>query len=339
MSSPASEPVDVLAADDPVAAVLTARRRSAPIALRTSGTTGRPRSVVRTTDSWWDSFAAVRALTGLHGDARLWLPGPLTSTMNLFAAVLAADAGASVVGRPEEATHAHLTPHVLRRHLDDRGTLGGVHVTVAGDRLPRALRDRAVAAGADVTHYFGAAELSFVAWGSDEDDLRPFPGVEVEVRDGVLWARSPFLADGYAGGPGALRRDADGFATVGDRGALAHDGTLTVLGRGEDVVLTGGSTVSVADVESAIRPGLAGEVVVLGQAYELLGEVVVAVLTDPADLERALAAARAELTRPQQPRRWFHVPALPLTAAGKLDRETLRGLLPSAARLTLGGRG
>ena len=62
-------------------------------------------------------------------------------------------------------------------------------------------------------------------------------------------------------------------------------------------------------------------------------------LTDPADVARALSAARAELPRPQQPLRWFHVPALPLTAAGKVDREALGGLLPLAARLTPGGRG
>ena len=113
--------------------------------------------------------------------------------------------------------------------------------------------------GAEVSHYFGAAELSFVAWGRHEDDLRAFPGVEVEVRDGVLWARSPFLAAGVRRvSPGRSCCDADGFGTVGDRGAVAADGTVTVLGRGDAAVLTGGATVQVADVESALRPGLAG---------------------------------------------------------------------------------
>ena len=327
MSSRASEPVDVLAA------VLAAHAAGELIALRTSGTTGRPRSVLRTTTSWFDSFGTVRELTGLAGDSRLWLPGPLSSTMNLFAAVLVADTGSRVVTRPETATHVHLTPQVLRRHLDDHGTLGGVHVTVAGDRLSQALRDRAVAAGAEVSHYFGAAELSFVAWGQHEDDLRAFPGVEIEVRDGVLWGRSPFLAAGYAGAPGALRVDADGFGTVGDRGMVAADGTVTVLGRGDETVLTGGATVAVADVEAALRPGLDGDVVVVGQPYEPLGEVVAAVLTARADLTRARSAARAELTRVQQPRRWFHLPQLPLTAAGKVDRRALLGLLVEAERL------
>lgn len=333
MSSRASEPVDVLAADDPVVAVLAARAAGDLIALRTSGTTGRPRSVLRTTASWFDSFDAVRELTRLAPDSRVWLPGPLSSTMNLFAAVLTTHTGARVVPRPEEVTHAHLTPQVLRRYLDDHGTLGGVHVTVAGDRLPEALRDRAVAAGAEVSHYFGAAELSFVAWGRHEHDLRAFPGVEIAVRDGVLWSRSPFLAEGYAGAPGAFRVDADGFGTVGDRGVLADDGTVTVLGRGDESVLTGGATVHVADVEAALRPGLAGEVVVVGLPYEPLGEVVAAVLTLRADLSRARSAAGTALTRVQQPRRWFHLPELPLTGAGKVDRSAVRGLLAEAERL------
>jgi acyl-CoA synthetase (AMP-forming)/AMP-acid ligase II len=48
-----------------------------------------------------------------------------------------------------------------------------------------------------VAHYYGAAELSFVAWGLDREDLRPFPGVEIEVRADEIWVRSPYLAAGY----------------------------------------------------------------------------------------------------------------------------------------------
>ena len=77
-----------------------------------------------------------------------------------------------------------------------------MHLVVAGDRLRRPLAQRAAAAGARVSHYYGAAELSFVAWGSDEEDLRAFPGVELEIRDGVIWVRSPYLSEGYVDRPG-----------------------------------------------------------------------------------------------------------------------------------------
>ena len=77
----------VASAADPVAAVLEAHDRDELIALQTSGTTSEPRAVVRTTSSWVDSFPHVSRLTGIDRRSRVWVPGPLTATMNLFAAV------------------------------------------------------------------------------------------------------------------------------------------------------------------------------------------------------------------------------------------------------------
>jgi acyl-CoA synthetase (AMP-forming)/AMP-acid ligase II len=199
--------------------------------------------------------------------------------------------------------------------------MSGLTLTVAGESLGASLRDRAVAAGAAVRHYYGAAELSFVAWGTCADDLRAFPGVEVDVRGGEIWARSRFLADGYDGAPGALRRDGDGFATVGDRGRLEDD-RLVVLGRGDDAVTTGGATVLLADVEAALRPVVRGDVAVLGLPHASLGGVVAAVLTDPDDLASAHGAAQA-LSAEQRPRLWFHRDRLPVGESGKTDRAAL----------------
>lgn len=305
-----------------MAAVLEAHATGRLVALRTSGTTGRPRSVVRTTDSWVRSFQHVAALTSLGSGSRMWLPGPLSATLTLFAATLARHRGVPVVDRPGSATHAHLTPLQLQRALDEGERLDGLRLTVAGDRLGRALRAGAETAGAVVDHYYGTAELSFVAWGSDEQDLRPFPGVEIVVRDGEVWVRSPYLCEGYAGPAGPMRRDSSGFATVGDRGRL-EDGVLTVAGRGDSTVLTGGATVLVADVEEALRTSARGAVVVVGVPHATMGQVVSAVLTDRDDLQ-AVHAASLELSVPaQRPRWWFHVPVLPLTGAGKVDRAAL----------------
>jgi long-chain acyl-CoA synthetase len=290
--------------------------------------------VVRTTASWFDSFEQVAALTGLTARSGLWLPGPLSATMNLFAAVLARHLGTPLVERPD-ATHTHLTSMRLRRLLEDGHDLAGLHATVAGDRLTRPLHDRATAAGLSVSHYYGAAELSFVAWGSHEDELSPFPGVEVDVRGGLVWVRSPYLFSRYDGPSGGLLRSADGFVSVGDRGILDR-GILTVIGRGDDALVTGGATVLVADVEQVLRPRIGGDAVVLGLPHKALGQVVAAVLTDPADLGAARMAARDGLEAPQRPRSWFHVPHLPLTEAGKLDRRSLRESVqgPDAVRLS-----
>jgi acyl-CoA synthetase (AMP-forming)/AMP-acid ligase II len=248
--------------------------------------------------------------------------------MNLFAAAHARFVGAAVASTPVDATHACLTPAALMRALDDGVDVSRVHLVVAGDRLRPALARRAETAGARVSHYYGAAELSFVAWGGDEEDLRAFPGVELAIRDGVIWVRSPFVAQGYLESGGPFTTSADGFATVGDRGNLTHN-LLTVTGRGGAVVLTGGATVLVDDVEQALSRASGAEVVVVGVPHARLGQLVAAVATDPA----ALAAVPAELTPAQRPRRWFLVPQWPLTAAGKVDRAAVAELA-ATGRLT-----
>ena len=323
--------LDAAACPDP-AAVLDATVRGDRLVLRTSGTSGATRSVVRSAASWSHSFPHVSALLSVGHDARVWVPGPLSSTMNLFAAVHAAWAGATVVSDPRDATHAHLTPSALARCLDDGAPLTGVHVLVAGDRLAVGLHDQAAAAGARISHYYGAAELSFVAWGSHEDDLHPFPEVDVVDREGVLWVRSPYLADGYEGEPGALLRDPDGYATVGDRGHVAG-GLVRVLGRGTEAVTTSGVTVLVADVEHALRPAVAGgELVVIGVPHPDLGAVLCGVLTDGARVDAVRARARSVLDGTHRPRRWFAVDHLPLTAAGKVDRAGLAALVASTGK-------
>lgn len=296
-------------------------RSGALLRLPTSGSTTAPRHVLRTAASWADSFAAVSELTGMSAGSRVWVPGPRTSTMNLFAVVHARDAGASLVDDAVEATHAVLTPTALSR-LVASGAVPPMTVVVAGDRLGPALHDRCVDAGLTVHHYYGAAELSFVAWGPHADGLRPFPGVEVVGEDGVLWVRSAFVCVGYDGPPGPFERRPDGFTTVGDLGEV-RDGHVLVHGRPE-AVTTAGVTVRVADVEAALADGGTGAVVVLGVPHAELGNVLAAVLTDPADLAGLRERARDLLTEAARPRLWLACPDPPLTAAGKVDRDALR---------------
>jgi acyl-CoA synthetase (AMP-forming)/AMP-acid ligase II len=301
-----------------VAAVLAAHRDGRELRLPTSGTTGEARAVVRTTASWWASFDPYSELTGVERGARLWVPGPLTGTMNLFAAVHAAVVGAEVVDVPGEATHACLTPTVLDRRGNELSP--GTRVVVAGAALFPATHG-AAARHLDIVHYYGAAELSFVAAGSHAGDLRPFAGAEVEERDGELWVRSPYVAQGYADGrSGPLRRDADGWATVGDLGRI-EDGRVVVLGR-PDTVTTGGATVVLAEVEAALADAAAAPFAVVGVPHPALGAVLTAVATAPDDLVTMRDRAR-QLPSSHRPRRWETRDALPLTTAGKVDRRAL----------------
>ena len=304
---------------DPVAAVLEAHAVGDDVVVGTSGTTTSAREVVRSTASWWSSFEAYTALSGVSQGARVWLPGPLAATMNLFAAVHARVMGAELVDCPDEATHACVTPAVLSRRGGELP--GGSRVVVAGDGLSPA--QHASAVDLDVVHYYGAAELSFVACGPHAGELRSFPGVEIRVVDGEIRVRSPYLA---RPGSGSMRL-VDGWATVGDLGRLEGD-RLLVLGR-PDTVVTGGATVVIADVEAALAPAAQAPYALVGVPHPELGAVLGAVVTDASDRDGLAAHARSHLAPAQRPRLWQVAAELPLTDAGKVDRAALAELFGS----------
>jgi long-chain acyl-CoA synthetase len=228
-------------------------------------------------------------------------------------------------------------------------------VVVAGAALTADVAEQARRRGLRVVTYYGAAELSFVAAGGAgrEDGLRAFPGVEVAVRDGEIWVRSPYVALDYlrpavssnhaasrvhaespdhadpSASAGPWRRDRDGWSTVGDRAHVGPDGSIVVLGRGEAAVQTGGATVHVADVEHALRahPGIT-DVVVTGVPHPALGQVVTAVVeSSTTDVPELRAWAQATLPSYARPRRWAVVDRLPRTPSGKADRGAVPPLL------------
>ena len=285
--------------------------------------------MLRSTASWTASFEAVTALSGIGSRSRVWVPGPMSASMNVFAAVHAAYAGARLVGSAAAGTHAVLSPGALSSLLD-QGAPRGLVVVVAGDALSPQVAARAREAGLVVHHYYGAAELSFVAWGAHRDDLRAFPGVDVSAPAGEVWVRSPYLCLGYDVPDGPLRRAADGWVTVGDRGTLEPDGRLVVHGR-PDAVTTGGATVWLSEVEAVLRTSAGGDVAVLGVPHPDLGAVLVAVLSDASDHRALVTAARTGLTVAARPRRWYHLAVLPLTPAGKVDRAALLDLVATGA--------
>lgn len=307
------------------------------LVLFTSGSTGRPRAVVRTIVSWEASLDPVTTVTGATADDVVCVPGPLSSSLYLYGAWHARRLGARVLTAaddPSSATLVHLVPAQLARLAGRPSAWPSLRtVVVAGDRLSASTRCRATDVGWRVVEYYGAAELSFVAWREDDGPLRPFPGVRVRVRDGVLWASSPYLAEGYLDdAPGPLRRDGE-WATVGDL-AREVEGGLELLGRGDAAVVTGGHTVVAEEVEAVLLavPGVNGAVVV-GVPDSRLGEVVAAVVAVEGASRQDLATGVRRLPPAARPRRWYTVDAVPTTPAGKPDRSEVRDAV-RAGRLT-----
>ena len=118
-----------------------------------------------------------------------------------------------------------------------------------------------------------------------------------------------------------MRRDAEGWATVGDLGSY-DDGVLTVRGR-PDAIITAGATVPIAEVENALRPVAVGQFAVFGLPHPAMGALVAVALTDPTDRDRLEKHAREHLPASHRPRHWRVVDELPLTDAGKIDRRAL----------------
>ena len=151
----------------------------------------------------------------------------------------------------------------------------------------------------------------------------PIPGAEVRIAGGRIQVRGPMLLDTYLGAPTPV--DADGWLDTGDRGTLDTGGALRVLGRADDVIITGGENVHPGEIEPAIaaHPAVAATCV-FGVADATWGQVVaaaVALRDGTALTPDALAQHLApRLPAHKYPRRLAVLAHLALNANGKPDR-------------------
>ena len=170
-------------------------------------------------------------------------------------------------------------------------------------------------------------------------DGLPLGGVRVRMdADGRVVIGGPTLAAGYLDDPvatgAAFVEHDDGRAfRTGDLGRWM-DGRLEVLGRVDDVIVTGGEKVAPAAVERVLtaQPGVRAACVV-GLPDPEWGAVVAAVLVvdAPPAMDGLRAAVRAVLGRAAVPRVLRTVDALPLRGIGKPDRAAVARLLAATA--------
>lgn len=298
-------------------------------AVLTSGTTGAPKIVVRTADSWRAAFGPLDTELGLHPGDGLWMPVHQVSSMALFSAAWAHDSHLALIipatNDPglDRAVIAHVTPPWLEHLVEllQAGTPSTIDtVLVGGDRLPAGLAERAQELGLRVVPYVGASELSIVAWDTG-NGMREFQGVTTRIIDDELWVASPQIALEMFGG--TLRTNViDGvrWATVGDRVRQTH-GVLEFLGRGDGAILTAGATVVPADVERVItQHPQVDACLVLGQSDAVLGQRVVAWIEGNLEIAQLRDWVRARLPKAARPVQWHRVETLSRTASGKIRR-------------------
>jgi O-succinylbenzoic acid--CoA ligase len=233
------------------------------------------------------------------------------------------------VDASEHPHYTALVPTQLRRLLDDGAGVEALWqldaVLIGGAAVDEQLLARAADAGVTVVRTYGMTETC----GGCVYDGVPLPGVDVDVDgDGVIRLRGPMLLDGYLWDQ---PRSGDWF-TTSDLGRL-DEGVLSVLGRVDNVIVSGGVKVPAELVERALRrvPGI-GDPVVVGVPDAEWGERVVAVVTGATGIDVVREALRADLPDEWLPREVVAVDALPLLASGKPDRVAARNLATTLAR-------
>jgi long-chain acyl-CoA synthetase len=139
--------------------------------------------------------------------------------------------------------------------------------------------------------------------------------------------RAVHLLAGPGTDGGRLAR-ADAF-TVGDAGHLDADGYLHLLGRRDDLVISGGVNVYPAEVERVLGelPGVT-EVAAFGVADDGVGAAVEVAVVGSVDERAVLDHARGSLPPARRPKRVHVVDDLPRTSTGKVLRRELPDLLP-----------
>jgi O-succinylbenzoic acid--CoA ligase len=151
-------------------------------------------------------------------------------------------------------------------------------------------------------------------------------GVELEIRDSIVYIKAPMLLRAYR--DGSVPLDSNGWFCTGDRGSLSDDGVLQIDGRDGDLIITGGENVWPEIVEDALRdfPAIT-DLCIAGVPDPEWGHAVHAWLVTPETDKVSLDAVRAHVkqTLPAHcaPRQIHFVKEIPRTALGKPQRSLL----------------
>ncbi|MRD71759.1 AMP-binding protein [Rhodocyclus tenuis] len=344
-------------------------RHDAPaLIIATSGSEGAPKAVMLSHANLAAAAGAANARLPLAvGDVWLdCLPLYHIGGMSILHRCLHAGATISLHERFDAATvwediasgtvsHVSLTPAMLSRlldlpHSDAGGDSAGAsprppaslrYALIGGAALSRPLYERARAAGWPLCPSWGMSESAAQAatlvasdtpW--QEGDVGTLlPGLDSRCDDsGRLHLRGKQIMLGYltptlAPGVGLT----DGWFATSDLGQINAAGRLRIVGRADDMLISGGVNVHPLDVESQLAacPGIR-DIAVTAIADPVWGDLLVAVFVGDASPESVREFGRQQLPTAQRPRRVLRVAQLPRNAMGKIERAALRALAQEA---------
>jgi len=329
-------------------------RQAVALVVETSGSTGTGKRVALSSEALLAGAAAADAALGGPGRWVLALPTHYIAGLNVltrsitagtepvvvapghFAAAAFTEAAERLVTGPAAPRrYTSLVPVQLARVLDDpdatRALAGFDAVLVGGQATPAPLRQRARDAGVRIVTTYGASETS----GGCVYDGVPFGTVRTALVYDELHLAGPMLAEGYLDdddrtASAFVERDGLRWYRTGDTATLSG-GVVRVLGRLDDVVISGGEKVQLGAVERLVRglPGQQSAVVVRRSAGEW-GEVPVVVTEQPLDPDTVRAHVGAALGRAARPADVVLVDRIPMLASGKPDRRAVQALVDPA---------
>ncbi len=266
-------------------------------------------------------------------------------------AVFAAMAGQ---GSPR-ATALMGVPTFYTRLLEDprltRQAVAGMRLFISGSAplLAETHREWRARTGKAILERYGMTETNMLTSNPCEGERVagtvgfPLPGVSLRIADpetgaptprseiGMIEVKGENVFSGYWRMPDKTRAEfrPDGFFITGDLGQIDEAGYVHIVGRGKDLVITGGFNVYPKEVEGEIDalPGIV-ESAVIGLPHKDFGEVVAAVVVREKGAnvdERSVKAALAErLAKFKQPKAVIFVQSLPRNTMGKVQKNLLR---------------
>ncbi|WP_307872945.1 class I adenylate-forming enzyme family protein [Paractinoplanes ovalisporus] len=329
--------------------------------LWTSGSTGVPKGCCQTYGSMTAAWAAhpdrwPQAVRRLAERLQRYLVfGSLSSQVMLEYGVLTLAAGGTlVVARPpgfpdaivrHRATASVITVGKLNQLVrDQRGRPADLSslraLMVSGSPLPPGRLAEAIdVLGPVVFHGYGQTETGMIAMLTPPEmtpgalDSVGRPPVEVQVRDGEIYVRTPAQASHYWNDPAETAAVfVDGWVRTRDLGAVGDDGLLRLTGRARDVIIVQAEIVYAGAVERVLAadPAVA-EAYVVGRPDDTTGEAVHAFVVpavdatpDPLALTRQVASALGDNAAPATVTLIERVPVAP---SGKPDKEALKAAL------------
>jgi O-succinylbenzoic acid--CoA ligase len=323
----------------------------AAVCVSTSGSSGSQKIVRLTSENIEASVLASRIRLRNEAKDRWLLCLPLNHVGGLSVMWRSLEAGGSIalapfdIGLPHflsvvKPTIASLVPTMVYRLLRaDPDVLASLRfILVGGARVPRALLEQANAAGVSLVRSYGSTEstsqIATSELGGDAIAAHvgpPLDGVDVTIVDdhrmpvmpgvtGHITVSGHIVSPGYLGEP-----DRVGPLVTGDLGSLDHSGRLTVLGRIDDRIVSGGENVFLSTVSETVR-SIEGvdDAVAVGLPDDEWGTSVAVVVATSRPVAMLDSRVREVLSPHEVPKHWAIVDAIPTLPNGKHDLVAIR---------------